>query len=74
MEPGGSAAWEATLARLVLEAPLAVDLAPYYERHVANLLTTVASLPSRCVPSSDPPTHVAAHTECRLMPCTSCPN
>jgi hypothetical protein len=74
MEPGGSATCDASLARLVREAPLATDLAPYYDRHVANLMCAVASLPSRRVPSSAPPSQVTGRTECRPTPCTACPS
>ena len=44
----GSNAYASSLARLVREAPLAADLAPYYERHIDVLLASVASLPAGC--------------------------
>ena len=44
----GSDACARSLARLVREAPLAADLAPYYERHINVQLASVASLPAGC--------------------------
>lgn len=44
----GSDACTRSLARLVREAPLAPDLAPYYERHINVLIASIASLPAGC--------------------------
>ena len=48
LEADGGVACARSLARLVREAPLAADLAPYYERHIGVLRASLASLPAGC--------------------------
>ena len=45
-DEGGACA--RSLARLVREAPLAADLAPYYEHYIGALIAAMASLPAGC--------------------------